>query len=325
MQPQYAPQYPQYPAQPAPQGYPVQPQYAPPAPPMQYPPQQYAPQPQYAPPMPAPVAGSLDEFFSQPGGGSGASWKFKDKPIGTVYHGIVARAVTKGDVRQQTDNNNRPLTFKDGRPKFVMVVPMLVQPSAEYPEGTAAWWVKGQARDELVRAMAEAGAPDGPPEAGAAISVTLVGKRPIPGMNDAFQYRVQYVRPAGAPPAAHLNGSLPPAVPVAPVQQYGPTDAEAGYTPGQYAQPAPAPAQPAYVPQLQYAPQPAPQAYGPQPTQPAYVPGMDGSMVPALNIGATVTPPVAPPAPVPPAQLSGLNPEQQALMAQLSGQPQPTH
>jgi hypothetical protein len=224
MQPQMPVQYPpQFPTQPAAPSQPAYPQqYAPPAPayPQQgYPqgyPQQYAPPaPPAAPPLPT---GTLDSFYEQPSGGGGPSFKFMDanrQPmIGKSYAGIVARPVTNADVRAQTDQSGRPMTYKDGRPKFVLVVPMQVQPSPEFPEGVAGWWVKGQARDELARAMAEAGAPAGPPEAGAGIRVTLVGTRPVPGMNPAYQYRVEYIRPAPTVdgPAPGLPVPVPPAV-----------------------------------------------------------------------------------------------------------------
>jgi hypothetical protein len=260
--------------------YPQQPQYAPP-PQQSYPQPQYptypqqpygAPQPAfYGPPPPPPPVGTLDDFFDQPTTGSKA-WIFKDRPIGTRYAGIVARAVTKGDIRAQTDQQGNPARFRDGRPKFVMVVPMLVPVTQEFSEGQASWWVKGQARDELVRAMAEAGAPAGPPEAGAAISVTLVGMRPIPGFNPAFQYRITYQRPQGAvaqqswvdpgqpqvaPPATWMNGQpIDPPTTLA----YGPPPAPAPAEPAQYppppfagsvpAAPAPAPAQPTPQPAM---------------------------------------------------------------------------
>ena len=62
--------------------------------------------------------------------------------------------------------------FKDGSVKWHMIVPLQVQQSQLFPEGKAAWYVKGQAKDELARAMTEAGVPsdeDGNlvPEAGA--------------------------------------------------------------------------------------------------------------------------------------------------------------
>jgi hypothetical protein len=259
-QPQYAPQYPAQPAMPQypqqPQGYPVQPAYsqqpayAPPAP--QYPPQGYGQQPQYAPPAPpAPPlpAGTLDGFYQQPSASGGPSFKFKDKQIGTYYEGFVTRPVSDSDVRPQTDNNGNVQTYKDGRPKFVMVVPMTVRPSPEFPEGTAGWWVKGQARDELARAMGEAGAPAGAPESGAWIRVTLVGVRQIPGgFNPAFQYRVEYQRPNGAQQApAQQSVQAPP-----PVQQQAPQ---------QVVQPVPQPAM-QQAPQYQAPPQQAP---APQP------------------------------------------------------------
>jgi hypothetical protein len=294
-QPQYPaqPPMPQYPQQPQ-QGYPVQPAYpqqpayAPPAP--QYPPQQGYPQPygqpQYAPQAPAvPLpTGTLDGYWQQPSASGGPSFKFKDKPIGTHYEGFVTRPVSDSDVRPQTDNNGNVQTYKDGRPKFVMVVPMTVQPTQEFPEGTAGWWVKGQARDELARAMAEAGAPQGAPESGAFIRVTLVGVRQIPGgFNPAFQYRVEYVRPQGAGQAA----------PAAPAQQ-----------------PVQAPAQPPMPQQsapVQQAPAPVAQPQYQQPVPPA--PVQQPAPQPA---------PVAAGAPV--AAPAGFTPEQQALLAQLTGQ-----
>ena len=232
-QPAYAPTYPQQYTQPAP-AYPQQPAYpqAPAAYPQQYAqPQQYAaPAPQYAPPSappPPPLpTGSLDDFYQQPSTGGGPSWKFRDanaQPmIGKEYLGIVARPVTDADIRAQTDNSGRPMTYRDGRQKFVMVVPMQMQPSAEFPDGQAGWWVKGQARDELARAMAEAGAPVGPPEAGAGIWCKLVSIRPVPNMSPAYQYQIRYARPNGAAPVAPPAVQAPPAQPVqqapAPVQ-----------------------------------------------------------------------------------------------------------
>jgi hypothetical protein len=240
---------PQYPPQP-----PAQQQYpTPPAYPQQYPPQQQYAQPQYppAPVGPPPPAGTLDGFYEQPSSGGGPSFKFQDAnrqpQIGKTCVGIVARPVTNADVRAQTNDSGQVQTFKDGRPKFVMVVPMQVQPSPEFPEGQAGWWVKGQARDELARAMAEAGAPAGPPEAGAGIRVTLVGVRPIPGRNPAYQYRVEYVRPANGGPVAQYDN---PAAPVAaqlqpaPVQQYAPQPVQMPapvQQPVQVQQPVPAP------------------------------------------------------------------------------------
>ena len=200
--------YPQYPAQ---SPYPQAPQY----------PAQVPQQPQAATgwgpgtygnaahqPAQAPAQGTVSDFFGQPSSGGGPSFKFNQRPIGTRYSGIVARRITNADIRSQTDPNGLALTYRDGRPKLVMVVPMLTEPGPEFPEGTASWWVKGQARDELVRAMAEAGAPEGPPEEGAAIEVTLTGHRPVPGRNPQHIYQITYMRPQQA--------AVPAAAPVAP-------------------------------------------------------------------------------------------------------------
>jgi hypothetical protein len=266
MQPQYptAPQYPQQPQtypQPAypqqPQGYPQQPQaYAPPMQQQGYPqayPQQYAPPAPPAAPLPT---GSLDTFYQQPSTSGGPSFKFQDAnrqpQIGKTYAGFVARPVTDADVRAQT-NNGQVITFTDGRPKFVLVVPMQVQPSEEFPDGQAGWWVKGQARDELARAMDAAGAPAGAPESGAFIQVTLVGTRPIPGKNPAFQYRVEYQRPQGAQQAAPVQQAAPQQAPP-PVQQPAPQPV---YQQAPMPQPAPVQVAPQPQPALQVAPQPA--------------------------------------------------------------------
>lgn len=293
----YAP--PQYPAQPAyqqppayPQGY-AQPGYAP------------APMP-YAPPAPPQVplpTGTLDQFYSQPSTGSGPSFKFMDASrnpmIGKTCAGIVERPLTNADVRAQ-EQNGVVRTYRDGRPKFVMVVPMLVQPSQEFPEGRAGWWVKGQARDELARAMAEAGAPEGPPEAGAAISVTLVGVKPVPNMNPAYQYRITYMRPQGA--GAAVTGGAP---------------AAGGYAYG--AAPMADPAQPVQAVPAQQ-PQMVMTAQGPTlgaPPAPAYVPPAPVPQQPQMPQAAPVQ------QPVPTAPPAAMTPEQQALFAKLTGQQPP--
>ena len=43
-----------------------------------------------------------------------------------------------------------------------MKVPLRVQPSAAHPEGEAALYVRGQMRDELVRAMGQVGCSGAP-------------------------------------------------------------------------------------------------------------------------------------------------------------------
>jgi hypothetical protein len=290
------------------------------------PPMPYAPQgqPYAAPAYPAPPApplptGTLDEFFDQPSGGKGPSWKFKDKPIGTSYTGVVARPVTNADIEVQTNPNTKQVvTFKDGRAKFQMVVPMVFPPTAEHPDGQAGWYVKGQARDELARAMAEAGAPAGPPEAGATIRVTLMQIRPIPNMSPQFIYRVEYYRPQGSVPAV----PTPEPIQTAPVVQQFPVAVQPmPQVPQQFPQPVvTAPAQPVQLyPMQQTMAQPAPgiavTAAPPQPYQVATVQtGTAPQQVPlAPNTGSNA-------APGPHLMPPGLDPEQQALFARLTGQ-----
>jgi hypothetical protein len=245
-QPMQQPQYPAQPAygQPPAQnvGYPPLAQQFAPAPSQYQMPAGY-PQPQMAPPAPPLAQGSIDDFYNQPSTGGGKSLSFE---VGTRHVGVIARAVGPGDIQQQTaQGTNQPQFFKDGRPKFVMIVPLQMQPSPEYPDGRAGWWVKGNVRDELVRAMAEAGAPEGPPQAGAVVDITCTGARPIPNMSPQKQYRVIYT-PPGQQPTAAPAAPVQQEQPQAPAQQYAPPPQGPVQQPVQYQQPvAPLQAQPA--------------------------------------------------------------------------------
>lgn len=297
-QPIYPPQYPQAPAQPMQQQYPPAPQVQQPYPPQQqYPPQGY-PQPpmqQYPqayaapqqPPAPPLANGTLDDFYNQPSAGSGPSLSWSNKPLGTAYAGHVARDVTSGDVQQQTDpSSGAPKFFRDGRPMFVMKVPLKVQQSQEFPEGEATWYVRGQARDELSRAMAEAGT-DGAPRRGALIQVTLVQRRPSRMGNPANVVQVVYTPDYGT------GAPSPAPVPQQPVQQQAPQPEQ----PPTWAQPAPV-----QQPQLAL-PVQQQQQYPAQPVQ---------QQAPVQVMQQPVAPQGAPTPP------PNLDPEQQALLARLT-------
>lgn len=306
----YPPQFPQPPAAPPLYtSYPAQPAY----------PQPYA-QPPAAPAQPL-ASGTLDEFYSQPSAGGGKSLAFKT--IGTRYIGIVTRPIRDSDIQQQTDTQGRPQTFRDGRAKYVMRVPLQVQPSPEYPDGLAQWWVKGQARDDLVRAMAEVGAPAGPPEAGSVVDITYVADRPAGvGMNPAKQVRVVYKRPddpytaqtrswLGLPPASvQPVPQQPQAAPVAPPAQFE--------QPPQQPPAAPAPMPPA--PQAAvYTPPPA--AFVPPSAPPGPAPAPAPQPPPFPMPPAAPQPPASPAAQAVPQPQVELAPAQQALLKQLTGQP----
>lgn len=299
----------QYPAQyaPAPGGYPQQP----------YAQQPYQPQGQAPAGPPLATAGSLDDFYNQPSTASGPSISWKDKPIGHYIIGTVSRDVTVADVQQQTNPQGVPQTFKDGRPKWVMKVPLKVQPSPEHPDGEATWYVKGQAKDELVRAMAEAGH-TGSPKAGANVVVQLTGKRSSgAGYNPSNVFAVRYSHDGGAPAAQ-------PA-PAAPEQQV--------QAPAPQQTPQPQYQAPQQMPAQQYAPQPTVDqtvqqqaATGQQPPQwaqpaapAAQQPGqpVPGAQAPAQQYPAATAPQAAQQATPPPP--SDLSPEQQQLLAGLTG------
>jgi hypothetical protein len=290
--------------QPPPMGYPA-PQYPQAQPGYPAPPQQYgAPQGYGQPPAPELAAGTLDAFYSQPSVGGGAALKFE---VGTTHVGIVTREVTHSDVQQQTNpQNGQPSFFKDGRPKMILKVPLQTQPTADRPDGLAQWYVGPGARDELGRAMRAAGAPDGPPEAGAVIQITCTGTRPAGvGMNPAKTYQVVYQRPQGAPPAPAQEQPQAPAA-QAPAPQYQPP------APPQQVQQYQPPAPPQQAPQQAMPPAPP----MPQPLAPP---------VPQQQQQAPAQPPAGPPAGVPqvPAGLPGLDPAQQQLLAGLVGQQLP--
>lgn len=277
-QPGYPPQAP-YPPQPQgqpvypPQApYPPQPQAQPVYPPQQGYPQQYAPQgypqQQQQPPAPPLAKGSVDDFYGQPAA-SGKSVSFSGKPIGTSYTGYIARTITNADIQQQTAMNTRlPLTHPDGSPKFVMIVPLSVAPGPEFPDGRASWYVKGTERAELERAMEAAGVPQTPeghmppPEAGALVTITYTGDRPVPNMSAQKMKAVTYQRPV----SANGNGQAP----APPAQAPAPSPAPAAWAP---------PATAGSQGQVQFAPpQYAPPFGGPGPG--AMVQGPDGGLVP---------------------------------------------
>lgn len=294
-QPYYPPQYPQQP--PVQQGPPewAQPQqpWTPPGQPMQQPyPQAYA---QPAPPVQPLANGGLDEFYSQPnmGGGPGVSWK--GKPDGYTVQGVVPRDVGDGDVSQEVGAPNtaeagRPQFYRDGRPKFVMAVPLQVAQSPEFPEGEAKLYVRGQLRDELARAMAEAGA-SGAPKGGSVLTVTLVQRKQGRGAIPQNVFSVRYTPPGGTAPQVQQP-------------QFQPQQAQQPYT----GAPSPAPVQ-----------QPQYQQQAPVPQQPQAQPQWQVPPVPQQAAPAQqAAPPQAQPQQTAPQPPAGLTPEQEQLLASLN-------
>ena len=189
----------------------------------QPPAQQWGAPPQQAPELPDPVQGSLADFFSQPSTGGGAALKFPQN--GSAHFGIVNRQITDADTEQQTGigaNANVGQTFKDGRPKLVLKVPLNVAPSQDHTDGKARLYANPGVRDQLVAAVAASGAPiithpSGVqyylPEPGSGIYIQKTGTRPTgPGMNAANVFTVQYFRPEQARQLAAQYGIEYPSV-----------------------------------------------------------------------------------------------------------------
>lgn len=203
--------------------------------------------------------------------------------------------MTNGDVQQQTDpKTGAPKFYRDGRPQFVMKVPLKVQPSPEFPEGDAVLFVRGQMRDELVRAMTEAGV-NGAPRGGDALTVTLVQRKPSRGggmpMN-VFAISYQPANGAATQQAVQQATEAPSPAPVAPQAQ------------------APAPQQPVDFAQVQVPQQAQPQA------QQAPVPPVAQQPVQQQAQTLPQQPQQGAPLPAP----EGLSAEQQQLLARLTGQ-----
>lgn len=314
-----------------PQGY-GQPQYAPPGypqPQQQFPqvpqqgyPQQGPPQGygQQQPPQPELAQGSLSDFYSQPSAGGGAGLKF-DQP-GTAYRGRVSRPIQDSDVQQATElGTNRPAFFKDGRPKFVMKVP-LEQVESNLPQltpqdGLGQLYVKGQLRDELARAMAEAGTSAQVPEHGAVIEVTFTSTRSSgAGMNPAKVYSVRYTLPDGQQPAPQGQGQQPSVPQQASQQPQAPA-----FQPEQHGQQGQFTPAPPAAPQQQ-----APGAPSPAPGQPAAPQGFPSQGAPAAPQQGFAPQQAAQAQPGQQGQQlqmpAGFDPAQQELFARLQGQTQ---
>jgi hypothetical protein len=240
------PQQPAYPPQQQPQ-YPPQQGYPPQQP--QYPPQQgyYAPPPQYAPPPPPAQQQqtTIDDFYDQPAasGKSIAGWF---QTPGQSISGIIARALTHADTRPQTDmQTKQPRFFGDGRPMVTMTIPLLVQPSPDFPDGRAAWIISSSDREDLDMAMQAAGCkPRTVPEKGALVTITFTGLKQIPGFGVPKKVKkITYQRPADA--NGHGNGQAAPAVAVTTEppfeppaqQQQQPQYQQQALPPQQYGQP----------------------------------------------------------------------------------------
>jgi hypothetical protein len=296
------PQAPAYPPAPPAQGYPPQgpgypqtPGYPPQGPPPGYPQAPgYPPQGQYAPPPPAAPheQATVADFWNQPAGGA-KPLQFPDRAYGTTYTAVISRPITDADTEVQLDKSNQPRRFRDGTLMKLLKIPLLMNASAEYPDGTAAFYVKGHDTAELKRALGEAAMdPNKPPPMGTIITVTYTHDRPVPGgFNPAKVKRIVLQRPQGMP--EHTAS--------APAQANG--NGNGQQAPGPIAQ------IPGQVAPQNLPPAPAPYQPPPAPPVPAYGPVASGQ-------------PVSQPAPGPVGLIAQLQPQGQPAPAAPQGYPQ---
>lgn len=325
--PQYADPY----GQPAQPGY--QPQYAPPpqpgyAPGTAYQPPQYGqpgqamapygqpPVPQQPPPEA--MRASVQDFMDQPATGGGPSLSFSTP--GTRYTGTVVRNVGDPDIQPATDMRTGEIAkYTDGRVKYVMKVPLVMQPSAQYPEGIGVWYVKGNDRQELTRAMEAAGCEKDPetgqlypPRGGDVIDITFTheqqGRR---GMNPTKIKHVTYTRGNGQPP------QMPGAVQGQVIDsQYAQQQSLQAVAQGQSGFPAP-PQQPVNAQVYGQPAQVQAQPPGPAPQQQVYAQQPNPYQPAPAQYAAPSAPPMTQPAYQPPQV------DPAAAYAQATGQPMP--
>jgi len=251
-------------------------------------------------PAPQLARGTLEDFYNQPTGGSAPSITskfFTKRAMGSWLSLEVTRDVTNADVRQQTTPQGQPQSFRDGRPKFVLVVPVRVTGSSdgthvtEFPDGEGSLWVKGVLADELRRAMTAAGDASGYPKGGAQIVMVSAGEKAsrTPGFSATKLYQLQYAGPVGiaAEQIANPTTQIPSAT--AAVPSVAPAIAEVPAT---------------AAPVLSAVPSPG--------TTTAPAPSISTPAAPAAAVNFQ---PPAPPAPAP-----DLGQDKAALLARLQGQ-----
>lgn len=230
------PQQPQYGPPPQQYGTPAgfqQPQY-----------QQYGPPAgfqQYGPPQGQQVVetGTFEDYWDQKSTGEGQSLKFTK--VGDTYTFRQTRDLVRSDVQQQIDPQGRPMVFRDGSKKWVLVIP------GELSDGTpVTWWCKGQARTKLREAWTDAGIVGEAPK-GTLYRVTMVGERPSGnGFQPAKLYDVKCKAPDGYQPqqkaAPQPSSAQQPIVQTAPPQQQPPVPPQQTH-PVPFTQTAPPPQQ----------------------------------------------------------------------------------
>lgn len=140
------------------------------------------------------ATGNVSDFFGQPSASTAPALTWKGQPIGTNYTGVISGACR---VQQQTDpSEGKPKYWRDGSPRWVMLIPMSLPVSERFPDGEGTYWCQGADRDELVRAMTEAGVPQGTaPEIGAGLSITYTRDKQNSMGNPTKIKTIQYVRP----------------------------------------------------------------------------------------------------------------------------------
>jgi hypothetical protein len=238
---------------------------------------------------------------------------------------VVAQHITEAHV-EHADEYQKPgvkAYYRNGKAKLTMKIPVYVAPGTQYwtgqgvvqqvGDGRAQYFCQGGDKDLLTAAIAAAGGNAAePPELGALIRVTKTGSRANRSGTQSAVKTWEYWRPG--PETAGIAAQLgiqypdlntPKPVDAAPAAETAP--APQGIDFQKLAAQAP-PAAPPVHQAPQGAPLPPPPAAPPAPQAPATPPAAPQQFAP----------PAAPPAPT---AVGELDPERQALLAKLTGQP----
>lgn len=129
-------------------------------------------------------------------GGGPASGKFKAH--GDTVGGPI---VVEPSQQQQTNMDNKPLTWDDGSPRMQLVVTVqtdLRDPSIEDDDGKRRLFVKGEMRKAVQQAVIAAGAKG--LDVGGELHVTYVGdgEPARPGLIAPKLYSTKYIKPSAA-------------------------------------------------------------------------------------------------------------------------------
>lgn len=177
---------------------------------------------QAAPPVPTVPVSVSDAVADaeRPKGYGPSLWTKATRIPGTVVPFTVAGKT--GAKQAENYKTKLPESYRDGRPKIELVIPLDVPATPNFPEGRATLYSKGSLTTLINTAMTRAGVPDDVRsqglEVGATGSITFVAKVEREGKDgDSYSenvFEVTYNRPSSTPTPTPVVQAPPVQVPV---------------------------------------------------------------------------------------------------------------